>query len=399
MVAVNKIALALALGLLLFFTYLTAVRPAYAFAYALCLLFVIAWIWPRLAIRGLSITRHLDPGTPTVGEPYEEQIEVRRSGWIPAPWVEVRDLSQIPDYQPGRVISVGGEPVTWKSRGVYRRRGWMNFGPTSISVREPFGLFRQDIKAGQKTSVLVYPRVRPIPDLLMPSAQQAGNSQSLGNWADYPPDTGGVRDYVTGDSFGRIHWPLSVKHARLMSKTFEQPLTTDLWILIDLDQSVHAGEGEESTVEYAVSLAASMATQITSRGRQVGLIANDAKGTILEPHRAVRQDRIILDYLAVATADGRTPLAQTLAWERIRRLPRRAIAVITPSADPTWVRLLQAVRGRRSTLIVFYLDTASFGGLDQNPSFDLGQDVDLYVVRKGDDFARLMRTRDAIRIA
>jgi hypothetical protein len=41
---------------------------------------------------------------------------------------------------------------------------------------------------------------------------------------------------------------------------------------------------------------------------------------------------------------------------------------------------------------------ASFGGPDQNPSFDLGQDVDLYVVRKGDDFARLMRTRDAIRI-
>ena len=102
---------------------------------------------------------------------------------------------------------------------------------------------------------------------------------------------------------------------------------------------------------------------------------------------------------ALCQADGRTPLTQTLAWDRIRRLPRRAIAVITPSADPEWVRLLQAVRGRRSTLIVFYLDVASFGGPDQNPSFDLGQDVDLYVVRKGDDFARLVRTRDAIRIA
>ena len=63
------------------------------------------------------------------------------------------------------------------------------------------------------------------------------------------------------------------------------------------------------------------------------------------------------------------------------------------------MRLLQAVRGKRSTLIVFYLDPASFGGPDQNPSFDLGQDVDLYVVRRGDDFARLVRTRDAIRIA
>jgi uncharacterized protein (DUF58 family) len=296
------------------------------------------------------------------------------------------------------VISVGGEVVKWKSRGVYRRRGWMTFGPTSLRVREPFGLFDQEMKLTQRTSILVYPRVRPIPDLLTASAQQVGSSPSLGAWADYPPETGGVRDYTTGDSFGRIHWALSARHGRLMSKTFEQPLTTDLWILLDLDRNVHSGEGEESTVEYAVSLAASMASQVHSRGRQVGLIANDSKGTILEPHRAVRQDRLILDYLAVAQADGRTPLTQTLAWDKIRRLPRRAIAVITPSADPEWVRLLQAVRGRRTTLIVFYLDVTSFGGPDQNPSFDLGQDVDLYVVRQGDDFARLMRTRDAIRI-
>jgi uncharacterized protein (DUF58 family) len=395
----SKVALAAALGLLLFFTWLTGIRPAYAYAYALCLLFVVAWAWPRLVIRGMTFTRQLNPGTPTVGESFEEAIEVRRRGWVPAPWVEVRDLSQIPDYQPGRVISVSGEVVKWKSRGVYRRRGWMAFGPTSLRVREPFGLFDKELKLTQRTSVLVYPRVRPIPDLLTPSAQQVGNSPSFGAWADYPPETGGVRDYTTGDSFGRIHWALSARHGRLMSKTFEQPLTTDLWILLDLDRNVHTGEGEESTVEYAISLAASMASQVHSRGRQVGLIANDSKGTILEPHRAVRQDRLILDYLAVAQADGRTPLTQTLAWDKIRRLPRRAIAVITPSADPAWVRLLQSVRGRRSTLIVFYLDVGSFGGPDQNPSFDLGQDVDLYVVRRGDDFARLVRTRDAIRIA
>jgi uncharacterized protein (DUF58 family) len=395
----SKVALAGALGLLLFFTYLTGIRPAYAFAYALCLLFVIALVWPRLAVRGVVVTRRVDPGTPTVGEVFEEVFEVRRDGWLPAPWVEVRDLSQLPDYQPGRVISLGRDLVRWKARGVYRRRGWIALGPTALRVKEPFGLFEREIRLSQRTSILVYPRVRPIPDLVAPSSQQVGTSTAFGAWADYPPETGGVREYATGDSFGRIHWPLSVKHQRLMSKTFEQPLTTDLWILLDLDRGVHCGEGEESTVEYAVSLAASMASQVHSRGRQVGLIANDSKGTILEPHRAVRQDRLILDYLAVCQADGRTPLAQTLAWDRIRRLPRRAIAVITPSADPAWVRLLQAVRGRRSNLIVFYLDGASFGGPDVNASFDLGQDVDLYVVRAGDDFARLVRTRDAIRIA
>ncbi len=395
----SKVALGLALGVLFLFTYLLGVRPAYALAYALGLLFVISWAWPRLVIRGITLARHLDPGIPTVGEPFEETFTVRKKGWVPAPWLEVRDLGQLSDYQPGRVFSVGGESVTWRARGVYRKRGWMTFGPTSIRVQEPFGLFSQEARLRDRTTILVYPRVRPIPDLLASSAQQIGVSPSFGAWADYPPETGGVRDYTSGDSFGRIHWPLSAHHNRLMSKTFEQPLTTDIWILLDLDRKVHFGEGEESTVEYAVSLAASMTSQVYSRGRQVGLIANDARGTFLEPHRALRQDRLILDYLAIAQADGNTSLSQALAWDRMRRLPRRAIAVITPSAEPNWVRILQAVRGRRTTLIVFYVDPASFGGPDSNPSFDLGQDVDLYVVRSGDDFARLVRTRDAIRIA
>src|SRR3982074_2601162 len=221
----SKVALAATLGLLLFFTYLTAIRPAYAFAYAMCLLFLVAWAWPKLAIRGMTVSRRLAPGTPTVGEPYEETIEVRRQGWVPAPWVEVRDLSQIPDYQPGRVISVGSETGRWNARGTYRRRGWMAFGPTSLRVREPFGLFNEEIKLTQRTSVLVYPRVRPIPDLLTPSAQQVGNSPSFGAWADYPPETGGVRDYTTGDSFGRIPWALSAHHGRLMPKTSQTPFT------------------------------------------------------------------------------------------------------------------------------------------------------------------------------
>ena len=176
----SKVALALALGLLLFFTWITGIKAAFPFAYALWMLFLVAWAWPQLAIRGLTLSRKLDPGTPTVGEPFEEVMEVTRSGFAPAPWIEVRDLSGIADYQPGRVISVGRDPVTWKTRGVYRRRGWMTFGPTSIRVREPFGLFSKETKFGQRSSVLVYPRVRPIPDLITPSAQQMGNSQTFG---------------------------------------------------------------------------------------------------------------------------------------------------------------------------------------------------------------------------
>lgn len=394
----TRLLLGLSLIVLLFFAYLTGIRPAFALAYALGLLFLLAFLWPRLASQGLTVKRVLDAGTPTVGEAFEETFDVSKPGRIPAPWVEVRDMSRIPDYQPGRVVSLGREPVTWVSRGVYKQRGWITFGPTRVKVDEPFGLFSSELRLGQRNQILVYPRVRPMPELIMPAALHAGTAPRFGAWADYPPETGGVRDYAPGDSFGRIHWPLSVKHERLMSKTFEQPLTADMWIVLDLDRRVHQGTGMESTLEYAVSLAASIASQVHSRGRMVGLIANDARGTILEPHRAVRQDRVILDYLAVAQADGSIPLTEALNWDRIRRLPRRAVAVITPSPDPSWVSTLRVVRGRGTTMLAFYLDAASFGGPEPHLTFDFGQDVELYIVRQGDDFSRLMRTRDAVRL-
>jgi uncharacterized protein (DUF58 family) len=395
----SRVVLGISLGLLLLFSYLTAIRPAFALAYALGILFIVAWLWPRLAVRGIEIERSLNAGTPTVGESFQETFSVRKATWVPAPWLEVRDVSHLRDYQPGRVVALGRDPATWVAEGVYRQRGWISFGPTRVRSSEPFGLFSSEIKINDRRQVLVYPRVRPLPELLMPAAQHAGTAQRFGNWADYPPETGGVRDYVVGDSFGRIHWPLSTKHNRLMSKTFEQPLTADIWIVLDLDRKVHFGDGEESTAEYGISLAASVALQIHGRGRRVGLIANDARGTLLEPHRAVRQDRVILDYLAVAQADSTTDLATALSWEKIKRLPRRAIAVITPDPNPAWVNVLQAIRGRGTSLIVFYVDASSFGGPEQTLGLDLGGDVDLYVVRKGDDFGRLMRTRDAVRLA
>jgi hypothetical protein len=43
--------LGLSLALLLFFAYLTAIRPAFAIAYALGMLFVLTWAWPKLAAR------------------------------------------------------------------------------------------------------------------------------------------------------------------------------------------------------------------------------------------------------------------------------------------------------------------------------------------------------------
>lgn len=385
--------------MLLLFAYITAIRAAFVLFYVLALLLLIAWLWPRLAVRRISVERNLEFASPTVGEPFKETFHVERRGFLPAPWVEVSDLGSVPGYQAGRVVSLGRGPSKWTSRGQFIRRGWARFGPVQIRVSEPFGLFSRQARWGERRQLLVYPRIVQLPELLAPASQHAGDAPQSGSWADHPPETGGVRDYLPGDAFNRIHWTLSARHETLMSKTFEQPLTADVWIVLDLHQDSHWGSGLESTVEYGVSLAASVAAQVHSRGRQVGLIANDAHGTALEPHRVLRQDRMILEYLALAEPNGRLPLATSRAWDRVRRLPRRALVVITASPDPAWVDALTAARPRGATSLVFYIDAGTFGGPEANVSFDLGADVDLYVVRKGDDLSRLTRTRDAIRVS
>jgi len=387
-----------ALAMLLFFAWLTAIRPAFTLFYVLGALLLLAWAWPRLAARRISLDRQLEFKNAVVGDEFRETIAVRRRGWFPAPWVEVIDAGTVAGYQPGRVVSLGRGPARWVARGRFQRRGWARFGPTVLQVSEPFGLFTRQVRVESTRQVVVYPRIWTLPEILAPASQRAGDAPRGGAWAEQPPETGGVREYATGDAFNRIHWGLSARHQTLMSKTFEQPLTADVWIVLDLHRRSHWGTAPDSTDEYAISLAASVAAQVHARGRQVGLIANDAASTTLEPHRALRQDRVILEYLAVAEADGAQPLHASRVWDRVRRLPRRALVVVTASPDPAWIDALMVARARGSTSLVFYIDASSFGGPESHASFDLGTDMDLFVVRKGDELTRLAGTRDAVRL-
>src|SRR5258708_24674889 len=98
----------------------------------------------------------------------------------------------------------------------------MTFGPTSVRVVEPFGLFSQERRFKERTSVLVYPRIRPIPDLMTTSAQHLGSSPAAGAWADYPPETGGVRRHAAGGSLPPIPRGPSPHHNPPLSESVQQ---------------------------------------------------------------------------------------------------------------------------------------------------------------------------------
>ena len=358
-----RLPLVTALTLLFFFAYVTGVRLAYSLLYALILLFVVSYLWSRLAADNLVVERASPEGQFQVGDAFEESFVIQNRSWIPVPLIEMTDFSNLPGYNPGRVFSLKGRRARrWTSRGRFKQRGLFTFGPVELRYGDPFGLFTRTLRIAGSQSVVVYPVVRPVGGLDALAPSTAGDEQLRGRVLDIPPNATTIREYVPTDSVKRIHWASSARLGRLMSRSFETREGGDAWIVLDLQASVHAGEAPESTLEYAMSLAASITDAALRRGSAIGLVGNDSHLSVIEAARGDQQRKKLFEHFTLAQADGTVSLATLLTSQRQQWQHRGGLVVITPSADEHWLEALLdlGVRGHRS--LVVYLDPRGFGG-------------------------------------
>jgi uncharacterized protein (DUF58 family) len=188
---------------------------------------------------------------------------------------------------------------------------------------------------------------------------------------------------VPTDSVKRIHWASSARLGRLMSRSFETREGGDAWIVLDLQASVHAGEAPESTLEYAMSMAASIADAALRRGGAIGLVSNDSRLSLIEAARGEQQQKKLFEHFTLAQADGTVSLATLLNSQRQQWRHRGGLIVITPSADEHWLEALLdlGVRGQRS--LVVYLDPRGFGGNQPSlaPAGRWRQAVNWWIIR------------------
>ena len=175
-----------------------------------------------------------------------------------------------------------------------------------------------------------------------------------------------------------------------MVKTFELDPTSDIWVIADMEGSVQAGEGDESTEEYAVTVAASVAQRYISSNRSVGLIAFGEDYTVVEAERGQQQLSRILESLAVAKAAGEAPLASLLMEEQRRFGRHTTLVLVTSSTDSSWLSPVQALGQRGVRVAVVLIDPSTFGG-EGSPLMLYGEltasDILTYVVAQGDDLA------------
>ena len=116
-----------------------------------------------------------------------------------------------------------------------------------------------------------------------------------------------------------------------MVKLFELDPASDIWIALDLQQSVHAGEGDDGTEEAAVRICASIARYFIQANRTVGFMTFGADLRVDEPERGMNHYTRILESLALAHAVGDVPLSDLLVEESRRFGRHTTLVVVTPS--------------------------------------------------------------------
>lgn len=360
-------------------------------AYVLSALMPLSFLWAWANLRWLEVTVRRYAQRVQVGETASERVSVTNRSPFPKLWLEVEDPSDLPGYRVKAVISLSGRGHrSWRMGAPCLKRGLYTVGPLTVRSGDPFGLFRFKRTFGAAHSLLVYPLPEALPHFWAPPAELAGDGRLRRPTHFVTPTAASVRDYEPGDSFGRIHWPSTARLGRLMVKTFDVEPAGDVWVVLDLQREVQAGAGEQSTEEYGVRIACSVANHFLARLQPVAYLACGAEMTVLPPDRGRQHLARILEVLALARGVGNVPLADLLNQESGGFGRRSTVIVITPSTEESWVAVLESLVERGVKVVVVALEAASFGGR-QSPLLAFSAlaagSLPTYWVRRGDDLA------------
>ncbi len=386
----------------------------YNLTYLIAAILVLSYLWTWASIRWVRVARHLWAKKAEVGKTYEERFVVRNTSLLPKLWLEVRDHSELPDHQASQVLNSFGAKRErgWTVRTLCRQRGRFTLGPITLTTGDPFGLFRMQRELSQTSTIIVYPAIVELTAFATPSGQLPGGDALHRRTHYVTTNVRGVRDYVPGDSFNRIHWPSTARKGQLIVKEFELDPLADVWLFLDMDRAAQAElewepilrkrepallwtkrprlELAPSTEEYGATITASLAKHFIVRNRAVGLITYAQQREVIPADRGERQLSKILETLAVIKGVGKIPLAQVLAAEGMHLGRGTTAIVITSSPDKNWAIASRHLEQRGLRVIAVLIAPDSFGGewgMEEVTAELAASGTPTYIVKEGDDLA------------
>ncbi len=290
----------------------------------------------------------------SVGDIFKERFDINNGSRLPALWVEVKNATLI-SASGSRLITTlrAHQKQSYAVRMWLTRRGSFPLGPTIVTISDPLGLFRVEKQFAASKSLTVLPMIFPIESFLSPPGLLPGGQVIRRKSTDITPHASGVREYNSGDPMKRIHWPTSIRRDQLMVKEFDQDPQAEVWLFLDAQLSAQASKPHDefpelpvedllftrrpkftlppSTLEYGITITASLAHYFIKQKRSVGFVAADRAYTMIPAEHSERHENKILETLAFLEGKGNLSIA-ALVGAQSRQLPSGS-SVISRHAD------------------------------------------------------------------
>lgn len=172
------------------------------------------------------------------------------------------------------------------ARATYRlyagRRGRFRVGPPQIRVSDPFGLWEDVSTLDAITEVLVVPTAIRLTGLPAGAGNRsAASGRAAQGSVGGDPDIA-IRTYRNGDDIRTVHWRASARHDELMVRLEEPVSHGGAVVLVDHRAGAHRGAGAGSSLETAVTLAASVSLHLLATDHEV-LLAGQS-GVVAHGH-------------------------------------------------------------------------------------------------------------------
>lgn len=276
--------------------------------------------------------------------------------------VELATATGLPDE------NVEADGVRFSYDVVPKKRGDHLIGPVRVRATDPLGLFEFHGSYSILSRVIVFPMPIHLQELRSITGGEFGDylfdgSGSKGSGIDFH----GVREYQPGDELRRVYWKSTARHGRLNVIEFEHSLAQDTLIAIDLRQGTEIGQGAFSSLEYAVRLAAAIASDAIESGSSVRLICAGLGGPAALLGRGSDHLYSIMHALAQVKADQQESLSSVLL-SHMEDIPRNSVVVcITSGADEGLAESAEFLRSRRSRMaaVIVSVVPETHGSIDE----------------------------------
>jgi uncharacterized protein (DUF58 family) len=283
---------------------------------------------------------------------------------------------QLPERLVGRARFVLDPLGSHEARTVSYRmpalgRGRYRAGPLHIRVSDPFRLIDLTRSFTATSEFVVAPVIDALPAVEPPRSDDLGDSAGSHSVGTHGADDQSTREYRIGDDLRKIHWRSSARTGSLMVRQEERPWRGQSTVLLDLRAGAHATGPVDpsarrpdprltSSLEWAISAAASIGNHMLLRGRELGLLADTANGR----QRFTDSGRLA-NHLAIVRELGYDDLTPIAGEVRTAARDSSLVAVLG-RLDPVTLRMLADAhpRGRVSPAFALILDVDTWADPD-----------------------------------